>query len=146
MHWIYGETQELLNLLVEAIANARILLLVNYRPQYGHEWGSRTHYSQLRLDPLGRESATQVLSAPLGDEPELEPLKRLIADRTEGNPFFVEEIVHALFEQGVVARNGKLMLKRSLDQIKFRLPFRRCSRHVSTGCHLIKKHSCKRWQ
>src|SRR6266851_2457291 len=68
LHWIDGETQALLNLLVDAIANARILLLVNYRPEYRHEWGSRTHYTQLRLDPLGRESAEEMLDYLLGEE------------------------------------------------------------------------------
>jgi predicted ATPase len=52
LHWIDGETQALLDMLVDAIASARILLLVNYRPEYHHNWGSRTHYTQLRLDPL----------------------------------------------------------------------------------------------
>src|SRR5262249_13019574 len=100
-----------------AIANARILLLVNYRPEYRHEWGGRTHYTQLRLDPLRWESSAEMLSALLGDETELEPLKRLIADKTEGNPFFVEEMVQALFEQGVLARNGRVILNRSLADI-----------------------------
>jgi class 3 adenylate cyclase len=78
LHWIDEETQALLNLLVDAIANARILLLVNYRPEYRHEWGSRTHYTQLRLDPFGPENADEMLSALLGDEKDLIPLKRLI--------------------------------------------------------------------
>jgi class 3 adenylate cyclase/tetratricopeptide (TPR) repeat protein len=118
LQWIDGETQALLNLLVDAIANARILLLVNYRPEYRHEWSSRTHYTQLRLDPLSRESAAEMLSALLGNEAELEPLKRLVADKTEGNPFFVEEMVQALFEQGVLTRNGRVKLSRSLTDIK----------------------------
>jgi len=118
LHWIDGETQALLNLLVDVIANARILLLVNYRPEYRHEWGSRMHYSQLRLDPLGHDSAAEMLSALIGDEPELASLKRLITDRTEGNPFFVEETVQALFEQGVLARNGQIALKQPLATIK----------------------------
>jgi class 3 adenylate cyclase/tetratricopeptide (TPR) repeat protein len=118
LQWIDGETQALLNLLVDAIANAHILLLVNYRPEYRHEWGSRTHYTQLRLDPLGRESAAKMLSALLGDEAKLKPLKRLIADKTEGNPFFVEEMVQALFEQGVLVRNGHVKLSQSLADIK----------------------------
>src|SRR5262249_24192130 len=45
-----------LNLLAEGIANAPILLLVNYRPEYNHQWSSKTYYTQLRLDPLGKES------------------------------------------------------------------------------------------
>src|SRR5262249_54499625 len=63
LHGIDEQTQEFLNLLADSIANARILLLVNYRPEYSHHWGSRTYYTQLRLDPLGKESADEMLSA-----------------------------------------------------------------------------------
>jgi class 3 adenylate cyclase len=106
LHWIDSETQALLNLLVDGIATARIVLLVNYRPEYHHQWGSKTYYSQLRLDPLGREGAQELLTALTGDDESTLPLKRLIIERTEGNPFFMEEMVQALFEQGVLARNG----------------------------------------
>jgi len=118
LHWIDAETQALLNLLVDAIANARILLLVNYRPDYRHEWGSRTHYTQLRLDPLGNESADLMLTTLLGDSSELEALKRMIIKRTQGNPFFIEEIVRALFDDGVLVRNGTTRLARPLADIK----------------------------
>jgi class 3 adenylate cyclase/tetratricopeptide (TPR) repeat protein len=118
LHWIDAETQALLNLLVDTIANARILLLMNYRPEYRHEWGSRTHYTQLRLDPLGKDSAQQMLAALVGEEKDLMPLKRLIIERTEGTPFFVEEMVQALFEQGALARNGTVKLARPLIEIK----------------------------
>jgi predicted ATPase len=93
LHWIDDETQALLNLLAESIANAKILLLVNYRPEYSHQWNSKTYYTQLRLDPLGKDSAEEMLSALLGDNAELVPLKRVIIERTEGNPFFMEETV-----------------------------------------------------
>jgi predicted ATPase len=63
LHWIDGETQEFLNLLADSIGSAKILLLVNYRPEYRHQWGNRTHYTQLRLDSLGTESAVEMLSA-----------------------------------------------------------------------------------
>ncbi|MBV8357653.1 MAG: AAA family ATPase, partial [Deltaproteobacteria bacterium] len=118
LHWIDSETQALLNLLVDAIANARILLLVNYRPEYRHEWGSRTHYTQLRLDPLGRESADEMLSALLGDDKDLAPLKQLIIERTQGTPFFMEEMVQALFEEGVLQRNGTIKLTQPISAIK----------------------------
>jgi hypothetical protein len=51
LHWIDDETQSFLNLLADSIGTARILLLVNYRPEYSHQWGSKTYYTQLRLDP-----------------------------------------------------------------------------------------------
>jgi predicted ATPase len=86
LHWIDEQTQELLNLLADSIGTAKILLLVNYRPEYSHQWSSKTYYTQLRLDPLGKESAAEMLSALLGDGEDLIPLKRLIIERTEGTP------------------------------------------------------------
>ena len=86
LHWIDAGTQAFLNLLVDALATVRILLLVNYRPEYRHEWGNKTYYTQLRLDPLGKESAGKLLTALLGDGAEVGPLKRLIIEKTEGNP------------------------------------------------------------
>jgi predicted ATPase len=118
LHWIDNETQGLLNLLVDAIANARILLLMNYRPEYRHEWSSRTHYTQLRLDPLGAETAAEMLSAMLGDDKDLGALKRQIIQRTEGTPFFIEEMVQALFEEGVLQRNGAVKLAKPMSAIK----------------------------
>ena len=118
LHWIDSETQALLNLLVDGIATARILLLVNYRPEYQHHWGNKTYYTQLRLDPLGKESAAEMLTALVGDTGEMAPLKRLIIERTEGNPFFMEEMVQALFEQGVLVRNGAVKLAKPIDEIR----------------------------
>jgi class 3 adenylate cyclase len=118
LHWIDEQTQALLNLLSDSIGTTKILLLVNYRPEYSHQWGSKTYYTQLRLDPLGRESAEKMLSALLGDSEGLNALKRLIIEKTEGNPFFMEEIVQALFEQGALVRNGVTHLTRPLEQLK----------------------------
>src|SRR6266404_6960313 len=52
LHWIDEETQALLNLLADSIGTAKLLLIVNYRPEYSHQWNSKTYYTQLRLDPL----------------------------------------------------------------------------------------------
>src|SRR5262249_30480677 len=95
LHWIDSETQAFLNLLAEGMANAPLLLLVNYRPEYSHQWNSKTYYTQLRLDPLGKESAEQMLSDLVGHDAGLAPLKRLIIDKTDGNPLFMEEIFQA---------------------------------------------------
>jgi class 3 adenylate cyclase/tetratricopeptide (TPR) repeat protein len=102
LHWIDTETQALLDSLVESLPTARLLLLVNYRPEYQHGWGSKTYYTQLRLDPLPPVSAHELLRALLGDDPSLAPLKELLIARTEGNPFFLEESVRTLVETGVL--------------------------------------------
>src|SRR5271168_2700374 len=118
LHWIDEATQEFLNLLADSLGTAKVLLLVNYRPEYSHQWSSKTYYTQLRLDPLGNESAEEMLLALLGDGNELVALKRLIIERTEGNPFFAEEIVQALFEDGVLQRNGTVKLAKSMRAVK----------------------------
>src|SRR5712692_9550866 len=102
LHWIDTETQGFLDTLSESIASARILLLVNYRPEYRHEWGQKTYYTQLYLAPLGKEEAGELLTFLLGNEAGLKRLKRLILEKTEGTPFFIEEVVQTLAEEGVL--------------------------------------------
>ncbi len=118
LHWLDEHTQDLLNLLADSIGTAKVLLLVNYRPEYSHQWNSKTYYTQLRLDPLGRESAEEMLTALLGGGDELEPLKRLIIQKTEGTPFFMEETVQVLFDDGALIRNGVVKLTRPLAELK----------------------------
>jgi class 3 adenylate cyclase/tetratricopeptide (TPR) repeat protein len=139
LHWIDEQTQELLNLLADSIANAKILLLVNYRPQYSHHWNSKTYYTQLRLDPLGKESADEMLAALLGssalarsvagegkpgEQPgagegaDLAALKHLIIEKTEGNPFFMEETVQVLLDEGALVRNGATHLTKPIGELK----------------------------
>jgi class 3 adenylate cyclase len=119
LHWIDHETQALLDNLVESLPTARLLLLVNYRPEYQHSWGSKTYYTQLRLDPLPPVSADKLLHALLGDDASLEPLKQLLIARTEGNPFFLEESVRTLVETGVlVGEPGAYHLRQALADIQ----------------------------
>jgi class 3 adenylate cyclase/predicted ATPase len=118
LHWIDDQTQALLDLLADSIANARILLLANYRPEYHHGWTNKSYYLQLRLDPLGGAEGTAMLVVLLGESVELNPIKRLIAERTGGNPFFIEEIVQTLFDEGTLVRDGAVKVTRSLSQLK----------------------------
>jgi predicted ATPase/class 3 adenylate cyclase len=102
LHWIDNETQGFLDVLVESVSSARILLLVNYRPEYRQEWGSKTYYTQLRLAPLDRDESEELLTFLLGTDARLTTLKRLILEKTEGTPFFMEEVVQTLAEEGVL--------------------------------------------
>jgi len=143
LHWLDDETQAFLNLMADGIANAPVLLLVNYRPEYHHEWNNKSYYTQLRLEPLRPENAEEMLdtliSAPLprsvvsesrggsdthaDDGADFTPLRQLIIEKTEGNPFFIEEMVQALLEQGIVQRSpadtdGELNLAKSLNELR----------------------------
>jgi tetratricopeptide (TPR) repeat protein len=106
LHWIDTETQGFLETLSEGVASARLLLLANYRPEYRHEWGQKTYYTQLRLAPLGKAEAEELLAFLLGTDTSLTTLKQQILAKTEGTPFFMEEVVQELFEQGVLGREG----------------------------------------
>src|SRR5262249_52850204 len=103
LHWIDTETQGFLDVLSESVASARILLLVNYRSEYRQEGGSKTYYTQLRLSPLGGEEAAELLTFLLGNDASLKALQQLILTKTEGTPFFMEEVVQTLAEEGVLS-------------------------------------------
>jgi tetratricopeptide (TPR) repeat protein len=116
LHWIDSETQALLDSLIESLPTARVLLLVNFRPEYEHAWGRKTYYTQLRLDPLPPQSADALLNALLGEDQTLAPLKRVLIDRTEGNPFFLEESVRTLVEtQVLVGERGAYRMAKAPD-------------------------------
>jgi predicted ATPase len=117
LHWIDGETQALLDTLIESLGSARLLLLVNYRPEYQHGWGSKSYCSQLRLDALPAESTGELLDALLGDGAELAPLKRLLVKR--GNPFFLEETIQTLVETKALAgERGRFRLTQPVHAIQ----------------------------
>jgi class 3 adenylate cyclase/tetratricopeptide (TPR) repeat protein len=119
LHWIDSETQAVLDMLVDSLPTARVLLLVNYRPEYQHGWGSKTFYIQLRLDPLPEASAGVLLQALLGHDPGLATLAKLLIARTQGNPFFLEENVRTLVETGVlVGERGAYRLAKPLDTLQ----------------------------
>jgi class 3 adenylate cyclase/tetratricopeptide (TPR) repeat protein len=119
LHWIDGETQALLDNLVESLPAARLLLLASYRPEYSHGWSSKTYYRQLRIDPLPPEGANELVDALLGTDAALSSLKRLLITRTEANPLFLEESVRALVETGALkSERGAYRLTQPIGQLK----------------------------
>jgi class 3 adenylate cyclase/tetratricopeptide (TPR) repeat protein len=119
LHWIDAETRAVLDELVERLPGARVLLLVNHRPEFRHGWGAAPHHRLGRLEPLRDQNATELLDALLGADPSLDPLKQLVIERTDGNPFFVEETVRMLVETGLLAGDtGAYRLAGALGNIQ----------------------------
>jgi class 3 adenylate cyclase/tetratricopeptide (TPR) repeat protein len=119
LHWIDSETEAFLNALVESLEPTRTLLLVNYRPEYRHGWAGKTYHTQLRISPLTPPNANELLHVLLGDHDSLAPVKRLLIDRTEGNPFFLEESVQMLLESEVLAgERGGFHLAKPVETIR----------------------------
>jgi class 3 adenylate cyclase/tetratricopeptide (TPR) repeat protein len=119
LHWIDSETQAALDSLVASLSAARILLLVNYRPEYRHAWGSTSYFSELRIHALPSESTAELLGALLGEHPTLQPLKPLLIERAEGNPLFLEESVRTLVETKALAgERGAYRLAQPLQSLQ----------------------------
>jgi class 3 adenylate cyclase/tetratricopeptide (TPR) repeat protein len=119
LHWIDTETQAVLDTLVDSLPSAPLLLCVNYRPEYQHGWGSKTYYRQLRIDPLPPETAGELLRALVGEDAGLRQLKQVLIERTEGNPFFLEESVRTLVETGALAgERGRYRVTRAVEAVQ----------------------------
>jgi class 3 adenylate cyclase/tetratricopeptide (TPR) repeat protein len=117
LHWIDSETQALLDSLVESLRSIRMLLLLDYRPEYEHRWGKKTYYTRLRLESLPPGSTGELLHALLGETPGLEPLKQML--RRRGNPFFLEETVRTLVEtKALEGERGAYRLVRPVHSLQ----------------------------
>jgi DNA-binding winged helix-turn-helix (wHTH) protein/tetratricopeptide (TPR) repeat protein len=102
LHWIDSETQAFLDGLVNSLPAARLLLLVNYRPEYQHRWSSKPYYTPLRLDPLGSERVAELLRSLIGEDVTLAALNQHLIEKTEGNPFFLEESIRTLVDTQIL--------------------------------------------
>ncbi|HEY2994640.1 MAG TPA: AAA family ATPase [Methylomirabilota bacterium] len=102
LQWMDSESEAFLDSLLDSLPTARLLVLVTYRPEYDDRWAKKSYYSLLRVDPLSGETAEGFLEALLGSDAGTRRLKRLLIERTEGNPFFLEESVQTLLETSML--------------------------------------------
>jgi tetratricopeptide (TPR) repeat protein len=102
LHWNDSLSLGLLNEVVVSAQDARLLLVVSFRPEYKDEWRNRPNYHQLRLYPLASGGLAEFLQALLGSDQSLSTLKSFLVERTSGNPFFAEEIVRSLVDTAVL--------------------------------------------
>jgi tetratricopeptide (TPR) repeat protein len=118
LQWLDGSSEAFLENMVEALPGTRTLLLVNFRPEYHAGWMQKSYYQQLPLPPLGGEAVEELLQDLLGSDPSLDGLSQLIAERTGGNPFFIEEVVKGLVDKGsLTGEKGAYRLARSVDEV-----------------------------
>jgi len=102
LHWVDFETQALLDGLIRRLGTSPVLVVVNFRPEFRHEWASEPNYMQLRLDPLPPANAEELLRLLIGEHASLAQVKRLLVGQTQGNPLFLEESVRTLVERGAL--------------------------------------------
>lgn len=112
LHWIDSETQAFLETLSGALTSAPLLLILTYRPEYDHDWGRKSYYTQLRLNALSAEATEEFLCNLLGPDLSLLPLRQLLPKH--GNPLFLEESIRTLVETNALdGKRGRLPLGRS---------------------------------
>ena len=104
LHWIDKSSEEFLSYLIEWLANTHILLILLYRPEYTHPWGSKSYYTKIGLTQLTSQSSAELIRAILYDC-EIEPqLETLILNRAAGTPLYIEELTHSLLENRSIQR------------------------------------------
>ena len=119
LHWIDGATQSFITSLVEAVPNTRTLLLLNFRPEYQASFPESSNYKELALLPLQPAATEQLLEDLLGTHVSLEGLPERIRSRTQGNPFFIEELIQSLVESGALeGSRGAYRLVESITQVQ----------------------------
>jgi class 3 adenylate cyclase/tetratricopeptide (TPR) repeat protein len=118
LHWTDSESLAFIDSLVESLPKASLLLLVNFRPEFRGAWSAKSYYTRIRIDPLQPQGAAELLQDRIGDDASLRTLKQLLIERTEGNPFFLEESVRTLIESGaLVGERGDYRLVAALTAI-----------------------------
>jgi tetratricopeptide (TPR) repeat protein len=106
-HWMDEATTEFLSLMADSIESSRILLCVTQRAGFSLISGQGVFHTRLTISRLSRAETAAIVGALLG-APALSPeLQQLLDSKTEGNPFFVEEVVRSLDERGALERRGE---------------------------------------
>jgi predicted ATPase/energy-coupling factor transporter ATP-binding protein EcfA2 len=104
LHWIDNTSEEFLNYLIGSLASTHILLVLLYRPEYTHQWGSKSYYRKIGLNQLTTQSSAELVQAILEGGEVSPEIRELILNRTSGNPLYMEELTHSLLENGSIQK------------------------------------------
>ena len=119
LHWLDPGSEAFMENLVGAVPDTGVLVVTTFRPEYRAPWAHRSHYGQLPLSPLGEEAIDELLRDLLGPHPSLDGVAELVRERTGGNPFFIEEVVQGLVEEGsLVGRRGAYELASTIGELR----------------------------
>jgi class 3 adenylate cyclase/tetratricopeptide (TPR) repeat protein len=119
LQWIDKTSEEFLDYFIGWLANTPILLILLYRPEYTHRWGSKSYYSNVRVDQLSLETSAELVQSILSEGEIVPELRELILGKAAGNPLFMEELTHTLLENGSIQRKGdQYVLSKRLTDIQ----------------------------
>jgi len=118
LHWIDAASEEFVSVLAESIPAARALFILTHRPGYQHPFGDRSYHVRIALQPLSRTETADLAGRLLLASDLPESLRALITDKSDGNPFFIEEVTKSLLDEGVLTlREGRVELAGDLRDI-----------------------------
>ena len=119
LHWIDKTSEDFLSYLIGWLAHAHVLLILPYRPEYTHPWGSKSYYTKIGLDQLPTTTSAELVQSILDREEVVPELRELILNRASGNPLFMEEFTHSLLENGTIQRkDNQYVLTRKASEIE----------------------------
>jgi predicted ATPase len=119
LHWFDPQSEAFLEQLIESYPGSRTLVLTNFRPEFSARWMRHSYYRQVPLPALGGTAVSELLGGLLGVHPSLAALPGFVQERTDGNPFFVEEVIRALVEDGTLDGGpGRFRLTRPLREVQ----------------------------
>jgi tetratricopeptide (TPR) repeat protein len=104
LHWIDKSSEDQLKHLLESIPGARVLLIFTYRPEFVHTWGAKSYHSQVMLNRLSNRESLIMVSHLLGTEELDKDLEEFILEKTEGVPFFIEELIKSLKDLKIIEK------------------------------------------
>jgi len=116
LHWIDKSSEDALKYFLEIIPGARVLLTFTYRPEFVHTWGGKFYYNQINLNRLSNRESLSMVEHLLGTQEIDEDLEKVILEKTEGIPFFIEELLKALKELRIIERkDNKYQLAKDIN-------------------------------
>jgi class 3 adenylate cyclase len=119
LHWIDTTSEEFLDYLIGWLANARILLILLYRPEYTHRWGNKSYYTTIRVDQLPLSTSAELVQSILSEGEIVPELRDLILGKAAGNPLFMEELTHSLLENGSIQKKeDRYVLSKKFSDIQ----------------------------
>lgn len=119
LHWMDKTSEEFLTYFIDKLAHCPILLILLYRAEYTHPWGSKSYYTKIGLDQLTAASSAELIATILEGSEVGSDLKELIMNRAAGHPLFMEEFTHSLWEDGLIEKqDGRLVLSKKIKDIQ----------------------------